>query len=418
MPGKCRRTGWMVLCLPVIALIQSACQGTTSALPPATSVPTTTPEVVLTATASPMATLPPIPGDAPAVTPTLTPAIAPLLAADGYVRTLNPGGYIADMAIAPNGKILAASFLAMSPQVTQGILVWDMDTGKQLCAIPRESDDSSRQLIAFSPSGAALMIGGYRSRTVKLWDVATCSYSRTIYEYPKNQGGGGNELWDVAWSPNSTLAVVAWANTTVQVWNMATDQSLYVLGEGSDIGAYSGVTFSPDGTKLLNLFGNTAAIWDPMHGKKIAEFEVNSKLTVSNPQPARRGEWSPDGSILAFLFNAGSDTGDLSVVVLVDAATGKEMREFNGPTNAFADDLAWSPDGNRLVAILDDNSVVVWEAVTGDQLLRRHLPVDEADHLDISSRKIDWSWDGTKIIGVVRKTAIQIDAEQLLAGIR
>ncbi len=70
---------------------------------------------------------------------------------------------------------------------------------------------------------------------------------------------------------------------------------------------------------------------------------------------------SPDGKWLA--------TADERVVRLWDAATGKDVREYRGPTDAVRS-VAYSPDGKTIAAGAIDETVFVWDAATARELHR------------------------------------------------
>ena len=77
---------------------------------------------------------------------------------------------------------------------------------------------------------------------------------------------------------------------------------------------------------------------------------------------------SPDGSVLAV------STADESSVRLVDARTGRSLRELTG----HADDplaLAFSPNGRRIATLSLDRTVIVWDVASGED--REHLDLSE-----------------------------------------
>jgi WD40 repeat protein/serine/threonine protein kinase len=71
--------------------------------------------------------------------------------------------------------------------------------------------------------------------------------------------------------------------------------------------------------------------------------------------------FSPDGKRLA------SGSGDNTLKVW-DAQTGQELLTFKGHTNTVWS-VAFSPDGKRLASASEDNTVKVWDAQTGQELL-------------------------------------------------
>jgi WD40 repeat protein/DNA-binding SARP family transcriptional activator len=74
-------------------------------------------------------------------------------------------------------------------------------------------------------------------------------------------------------------------------------------------------------------------------------------------------DWSPDGSV--FATEGPENSG---VVDVRDATTGERVRSWQGHT-ADINDIAFSPDGSRLVTTGDDGAARVWDPATGKELL-------------------------------------------------
>ncbi len=111
------------------------------------------------------------------------------------------------------------------------------------------------------------------------------------------------------------------------------------------------LSYAPDGkTVALAVGDGTALIVDAATGKMDAAF--------SHPQYARRIAYSPDTIALAVAY------GDEGLVTLWNVKQKKEWYTFRahgkwqrGPLL----DLAFSPDGRRLVTCGADGSVMVWD---------------------------------------------------------
>ncbi len=108
--------------------------------------------------------------------------------------------------------------------------------------------------------------------------------------------------------------------------------------------------------------------------------------------------WSPDGRRIA----AGSSPSPNSIIIW-DAATGSELLSVNTHGDLCQEsfnllrDLAWSPDGDRLVAVAQDTEsgegcgAVVFDTTNGETLLT-------LQGYESASRSLDWSPDGTTIL--------------------
>jgi WD40 repeat protein len=103
--------------------------------------------------------------------------------------------------------------------------------------------------------------------------------------------------------------------------------------------------------------------------------------------------WSPDGKHIA------SASADQTVQVW-DAVTGSTLLTFYGHT-AGVNAVAWSPDGKHIASASDDKTVQVWDAVTGSTLLtyRGHTAGVNA---------VAWSPDGKHIVSVSNDRTIQV----------
>ncbi|MGE4560756.1 MAG: WD40 repeat domain-containing protein, partial [Desulfobulbus sp.] len=71
--------------------------------------------------------------------------------------------------------------------------------------------------------------------------------------------------------------------------------------------------------------------------------------------------WSPDSTRL---LSAGSDQS----LRVWDATTGEQLLNLQGHTGGVRS-CAWSPDSTRLLSAGSDQSLRVWDATTGEQLL-------------------------------------------------
>src|SRR5262249_3225661 len=112
-----------------------------------------------------------------------------------------------------------------------------------------------------------------------------------------------------------------------------------------------------------------------------------------------RVSFSPDGKILAAVVKTLAAAG--KNVTLFDVATGKEKASFKGEAP-----VAFSADGTRLATASSDDTTVLWDARTGQQLLefKRH-------GFGFRVSVIVFSADGTRIATASEdKTAVLWDA--------
>jgi WD40 repeat protein len=80
--------------------------------------------------------------------------------------------------------------------------------------------------------------------------------------------------------------------------------------------------------------------------------------------------WSPDGRHIAVFSSAARGSSSPSSVKLFDAASGKELRAIAAPARLFLGSVSFSPDGKYLLRTGVPPQVVVWDALTGKEVLR------------------------------------------------
>src|SRR5262249_48504555 len=135
---------------------------------------------------------------------------------------------VTDVAFAPEGRRLAT---AAGAETTGEIKLWDVDTGKEIATLPRQS--SRIQSLVFSPDGRTLAVAC--GKTVALWDPPT-----------------GTELkrWQLAvpvchlmYAPGGAILAAGQENGTVTLHEAASGRALATL-EGQT-GTLSCLAFSP-----------------------------------------------------------------------------------------------------------------------------------------------------------------------------
>src|SRR5262249_42086652 len=114
------------------------------------------------------------------------------------------------------------------------------------------------------------------------------------------------------------------------------------------------VAYSPDGTRIATASHSdpTVKVWDAQTGQELFTIKGSAYCVV----------FSPDGKRLAGA--SGPRTGELKVW---DAQTGQELLSFKG--HEWVNDLAFSPDGKRLISGSSDE-VRVWDAQRDPRPLR------------------------------------------------
>ena len=293
------------------------------------------------------------------------------------------------------------------------LYVWDATSGERLVKEPLDIFHSYH--MAWSPDGARIIAGGgvYFDEAYEhhyepernllvvsadgrdpaplpgqdggVWDVAWSHDGKRI-------AAVGTELriWDahletslltidasaqvVDWSPDDTRIITSSYEEGLQVWDAASGALLNSLGGDADDISLGGVQFSPHGARIAYTFNLAHTINDVRtdNNPPYGSLRIRDVVGQDHPSPLVVAEdwvlgisWSPDGRFIVY-----SADGAISIVDTDDGRT--PARLFTKPdlhTGAFLlDSLAWSPDGNRIVAsgiefssMTPEGAALVWD---------------------------------------------------------
>ncbi len=303
-------------------------------------------------------------------------------------------------AFCPDGALLAGGDDNL-------VRVWDVATGKEVRRIPWAG--KAAFAVGFSPDGKALTAVS-RTGQVRTWASAT---GKELRAFDLPFGPGDRETAArLALSPDLRWLAVAPPGNTIRLASVTAGRPWPVAASQPRSTYTSGYAFSPDGKHLVTPDNeDRLLVWEARTGKLVRRgtedarsvywigFLPNGKqfLTLSYNRKwagtLRLDEWdfatckrlrqrelgvspglvalSPDGKLL--ICAEGNDsryrmrpTGDL---VLIDRATGKQVRHLDDGKASAAQALACSPDGRTLATITSKGTIRVWDAGTA-KLLR------------------------------------------------
>jgi hypothetical protein len=140
--------------------------------------------------------------------------------------------------------------------------------------------------------------------------------------------------------------VTASDDKTCRIWNAG--KTTRILSGHTD--AITGVSWSPDGTRLLTSSKDTyMKLFDPVSGEKLRTFRGHRESVTGC-------HWSPDSAIVV---SVSSD----SHIIFWNQRTTDQLQVYTDPDVNVLTCVRWSPDG-RFIAVGEENgSICIWDVL-------------------------------------------------------
>jgi WD40 repeat protein len=246
------------------------------------------------------------------------------------------------LAVSPDGQKIASAGWAIPPKV------WDARTGQGSVEFPGHKEIVF--CVVWQPDGKRIAAAGANGPlfTVKVWNAQTRQEVFTLPKVPSR-----SEFFAVAYSTDGQYLVTGRQNATLQVWDAKTGQEIGTLGTHKR--EIVGVVFSQKGGHLASASGDgEVKLWDATRLDK--EQEARHILSACVPGAYLNVAFSPDGQRLV-------TGGEGDTVKIWNVQTGQELKILSGHTGDVCA-VAFSPDGRWLATAGEDTTVRIWDAAT------------------------------------------------------
>ena len=217
-------------------------------------------------------------------------------------------------------------------------------------------------------------------QTAKIWDAATGDELLTLR-------GHTNWVFRLVFSPDGTLLATASQDGTAKVWDTRTGEVLRTFFGHGD--AVFDVAFNPDGKRVATggMDGNVR-VWEAISGKELLTLPIEGGVSGVAPGGVA---FSLDGMRVAVAENGSQ------AVEVWNAVTGEVLLRKD-QSLAPVDDIAFSPNGKLAATGSLNTKPEVWDAATGKVLYTLSGHLDSVNSIAFSpdsTRLATASWDHT-----------------------
>ena len=245
---------------------------------------------------------------------------------------------ILTMIFSPDGKYIAAI-----DEQGEGIIIWDISTGKIIQIIPYNPKPFPR-FILFSPNQKYIAVGDRNNAT--LWDITTGTKAHT---FPRDiEDIYGTQIVFTS----SGEQILVGGSDGASLWDIESDKKLRSFSGIMDMSVDQYIQLSSDNEYVLTMTNTNAVhLWDANTGKKLHTFENTWT-----------GAFTPDSKYVLTIGYNGTLLWDIQTFKLVRVFTSENLGRPNWRFSADSKYvLIYFDTGRGFIAFL-------WNLQTGEEL--------------------------------------------------
>ena len=265
----------------------------------------------------------------------------------------------------PDGQRIAGGFGRFNASHVGFALIWEAATGREI-GQPLPGRQGGVWDLAFDPTGRRVALTS--ENLVEVWDVS----ERKALTRLRTDGGF---TYAVAYDPSGQYVAAAGLDRAIRLWDAGSGELVRTFA--GHTGFVRGLAFSGDGLHMISASEDKSLrMWNVESSTTIATFHGHTHFVNC---VAFRG----DGKIVA--------SGSLDQSVKVWFASDDQQLVYRGHMKeGHVRALAFSPDGRSVASGSMQFSgpkgrLHLWDARTGERLVRFPQNVDEVTSLDFSS---------------------------------
>ncbi len=273
------------------------------------------------------------------------------------------GASVFGVAFSPDGTLVATG--GSDPKIK----VWDAHSGALVLELDTEhSDGSDARPVAFSPDGTLLASTSAAPKCrIHVWQVATGELAWKANDTHERDIGSlvftvdGKELISAGARLLRTGPRRSRMVADIKSWNALTGEEGRPFATPTDLEGGATLAISSDGETLFSAHHEMIVVWN------VAARFPTRYMRVKDAQLGGRTHGlavSPDGSLLA----SRGHRNRLNKAWLWDVDERKELFAQEDAHGSSVLAVGYSPDGSRIVTGGADNTVRLWDAITGEHL--------------------------------------------------